>query len=202
MQLWTALWLPFLASSSYFVLLSTSLWDMSPSPLFATAPHSDVSLLSHPLGCTISCSTAQTLFLCPPPPSPIPLSRVRLFPSPRNLVQPSASPLRSARHWQMPGRPAYWRAVAPADNVNRLWIRKVRHDVPGKGALDVQWDCSLMEICRRGGIEAHDWSIITHIIPQVYLTAAPLCVEWMIKWYVLHVSYSLCDYERNVSASA
>lgn len=141
-------------------------FSTSPSPLLSRAPVRCLSSLS-----PISRSTIQTFSFL------FPLSCERLFPFPKNLVQPSAF-LLAARHWQMSAWPAHWRAVAPTDNVNRLWIRKVRHDVPGRGTLGSLQYYSRGAFCRRGGIKAHCWNITTHTVLRVYLSCcAATC--WM-----------------------
>lgn len=128
---------------AYLHLHCPPLWSLSPLP--------------HPCGCTqpelVSDFLCSLLHSC---------ERLSLFP--KNLVQPSAL-LLAARHRQMAGWPAHWRAGAPTDNVNRLWIRKERHDVPGtRGYRQYNPARSHGAFDRRGDIAAHRWNIISHTV--------------------------------------
>lgn len=115
----------------------------------------------------------------------------------RNLVQPSAFPL-AARHWQMAARRTHWRAIAPTDTVNPLWIRKVWHDVPGKDTLGYIHNCAqLTPPGHIDSINAHCWYIILW-----FYWAAMLKCKCRMNDQMIHtcVCYSLSGYDWNVIA--
>lgn len=106
----------------------------------------------------------------------------------RNLVQPSAF-LLAAWHWQTAARRTHWRAVESSDTVNPLWMRKLRHDVPGKGTSRPIQSCT-----------PHSPEALKHTVwmmrHNVYCgwTELPLCnvcSEWkIIQWIWSNVWYS------------